>query len=69
MTLGHLTVYSTEDTTRVYAVADLYRRIMDRDSVENLHPVGSIGYWVDSDKADPKYHEGDRYREIYWCTD
>ena len=65
MTLGHLTVYSTDDTARVYAVADLYRRIMDRDSVEDLHPVGSIGYCQELKKDDPEYHEGDRYREIY----
>ncbi len=65
MTLGHLTVYSTEETGRVYAVADLYRRVMGRESVEKIHPVGTSDYWIDSDKDDPQYHEGDRYREIY----
>ena len=65
MTLGHLTIYSTEETGRVYAVADLYRRAMGKSSVEKIHPVGTSGYWVDSDKDDPEYNEGDRYREIY----
>ena len=39
---------------------------MGKNSVEDLHPVGSIGYLH---KDNPEYHEGDRFREIYQRDD
>ena len=44
---------------------ELYRRVMGKKSVEDLHPVGSVGYCRELDKKDPEYHPGDRFREFY----
>ena len=63
--LSNLSIYSTEFTTRVYALHDLYRRVTGKKSVEDLHPVGSVGYCCELDKKDPEYHPGDRFREFY----
>ncbi len=38
---------------------------MGKKSVEDLHPVGSVGYCRELDKKDPEYHPGDRFREFY----
>ncbi|MBE6782663.1 MAG: hypothetical protein E7536_01465 [Ruminococcaceae bacterium] len=42
---------------------------MGKNSVEDLHSVGSIGYCLDLHKDNPEYHEGDRFREIYQRDD
>ena len=65
VTLSNLNIYSTEFTTRIYAINELYRRVMGKKSVEDLHPVGSVGYCRELDKKDPEYHPGDRFREFY----
>ena len=65
VTLSNMNIYSTEFTTRIYAINELYRRIMGKKSVEDLHPVGSVGYCRELDKKDPEYHTGDRFREFY----
>ncbi len=67
--LSNLITFSTENTVDVFALSEVRRRFMGKNSVEDLHPIGSIGYCRDLHKDDPKYHEGDRFREIYQRDD
>lgn len=67
--LSNLITYSTADTVDVFALSEVSRKFMGKNSVEDLHPVGSIGYCRDLHKDNPEYHEGDRFREIYQRDD
>ena len=63
--ISNLITYSTGNTVDVFALSEVSRKFMGKNSVEDLHPVGSIGYCRDLHKDNPEYHEGDRFREIY----
>ena len=63
--LSNLITYSTGNTVDIFALSEACRRFMGKNSVEDLHPVGSIGYCRDLHKDNPEYHEGNRFREIY----
>ena len=67
--LSNLITYSTANTVDVFALSEVSRKFMGKNSVEDLHPVGSIGYCRDLHKDNPEYHEGDRFREIYQRDD
>ena len=63
--ISNLITFSTGNTVDVFALSEVRRRFMGKKSVEDLHPVGSVGYCRELDKKDPEYHPGDRFREFY----
>ena len=67
--LSNLITYSTGNTVDVFALSEVRRKFMGKNSVEDLHPVGSIGYCRDLHKDNPEHAEGFRFREIYQRDD
>ena len=63
--ISNLITFSTGNTVDVFALSEVRRKFMGKNSVEDLCPIGSVGYCREFDKKDPEYHPGDRFREFY----
>ena len=67
--ISNLITYSTGNTVDVFALSEVRRRFMGKNSVEDLCPIGSVGYCRDLHKDNPEHVEGFRFREIYQRDD
>ena len=67
--ISNLITYSTVNTIDVFALSEVRRKFMGKNSVEDLCPIGSIGYCRDLHKDNPEHAEEFRFREIYQRDD
>ena len=67
--ISNLITFSTGNTVDVFALSEVRRKFMGKNSVEDLCPIGSVGYCRDLHKDNPRHVDGFRFREIYQRDD
>ena len=65
--ISNLITFSTGNTVDVFALSEVRRRFMGKNSVEDLCPIGSIGYCRDLHKDNNQLNQQDVNLQPNFC--